>query len=93
MKRVAYVVEVREIELGWGDRPDGFILGVEKVDIDKFVASSRAFRKENREYSELVGSVKMCEITEDTEQALIKSKENVLWLINKKEFNESILSL
>ncbi len=93
MKRVAYVVEVREIELGWGDRPDGFILGVEKKDIDDFVASSRAFKKENSEYSELIGPIRMCEITEETEKDLINSEDNVLWLRNKTEFNKSILNI
>lgn len=91
MKRVAYAVSVREIELGWGDRPDGFILAFEKIDIDNFVRTSRAFRKENAEYSELTSTPRLYEITEETENLIKKSKEKVLWLRNNKEFNESVI--
>lgn len=91
MAIVAYVVPVREIELGWGDRPDGYLLGIEKDNIQDFVNKSEAFKKDSKEYSEVVGSPRLCQITEETSKRLSESETGAIWLMNNKAYNESVI--
>lgn len=91
MAIVGYVAQIREIEPGWGDRPDGFIVAETKEDINVFINREECFKPRNSEYSELV-VIKFCEISELALKAIKESKNKLVWIHNK-DFDNYILNV
>lgn len=88
----AYISVIREIELGWGDRPDGCIIGLEKEDVESFIRSSISFDREKfpREFS-VAGDIRIVRITEKALNEIEKSNEVAIW-IRPRDFDDYIIA-
>ena len=87
----AYVVEIREIEPHWGDRPDGFIIARSKEDIESFVKKTDCFKWSNTsDYCVENSDRVQCEVSQETLNEIESSNEKILWIHNK-DFKTKIL--
>ena len=87
----AYVVEIREIEPHWGDRPDGFIIAKSREDIESFVSKNHCFKWSNTSDYCVENSPRTeCKISPETLLEIESSDEKILW-INNKDFKTRIL--
>lgn len=85
MSNVAYYVTVTEYESGWGCRPDGYIVCLNKEFLIK--VCEKVNSQQGQEYSR-TDKPKLCLIDEDMYQQLIKNKHGsgYVWTGNSKSW-------
>lgn len=89
----ALIVELREIEPNWGDRPDGFLISKEEKDIDLFIDKHECFKWSNtRDYTKEISKRIPCEISKELLEKLNLEKENILW-INNSDYKNHVLKI
>ena len=102
MSKIGYVAVITEVERGWGQRSDGFLVGRKREDIQAFIEKSRAFNRDSEEYS-VAGETFMCELTEKADEELIKEclkenpldkskKDSVIWINKQGDMNKYVLN-
>jgi len=84
MAIVGYAGIIREIEPGWGDRPDGFVLAKSKEDIQKFVRENNCFKAKNSDYC-VLDNIVFCELSELAEEDIEASDNNVVWIPHQRQ--------
>lgn len=89
----AVVVEIREIEPGYGDRPDGFILAQTVEDLTNYISKSDIFKWSNeRDYSVVNSDKRVCMISEEDVEKIKNSEDKILWILNK-DYKNTVLAL
>lgn len=93
MSHVGYISFITEVELGWGDRPDGFVISLNKIAGESFVRKSDAFNrvKYPKEFS-VAGDFKVCAITDKAKEEIENSKSESIW-IRPKDFKEYVIDV
>lgn len=88
---LGYFSLIREIEIGWGDRPDGCVLCLEKEKGVSFVETSDAFNhiKYPKEFS-VAGDFKFCRLSEKAKEEIEKSTTGTIW-IRPRDIDDYIL--
>lgn len=82
-----YIVSVTEYESGWGCRPDGYLICMNK---DKGLAFSKKSNGhicgDYTEFSTVDGSFELCIINEKAKQMIEESKHGVIWVNKYTDF-------
>lgn len=90
MAIVGYFAEVTEYEFQWGNRPDGFIIAIEKDDISRFVNTEECFKHNPRGDYCAVDTPKFCRLSEKAKEMIEKSNKNVVW-VDRPQLKELVL--
>lgn len=80
-KNVAYYAHVIEYESGWGSRPDGHLVALDKESFNTKAKEINSQRGE--EYSRVGSDPKLCLITDEMKEKL--EKFGVIWTGNNKK--------
>lgn len=85
MTNVAYYVDVTEYEFGWGCRPDGYIVCLNREHLQKKCQDVNSHKGE--EFSR-TGDIKLCIVTEQMYDKLVKNENGYgwIWTNNSKEW-------
>lgn len=88
-----YVAIVREIELGWGDRPDGAVVVLDKEIGENFVKTCDSFNRAvyPKEWSE-AGDFKLCRISDKAKEDIEASEKGVMW-VRPREIDDYVLEI
>lgn len=93
MSNLGYVSFIKEIELGWGDRPDGFVISLNRETGEEFVNKAEAFDRVKYPHEFSVASdFKICSISDKAKEEIEESEKKAIW-IRPKDFNDYILDL
>lgn len=91
-KRIGYVAAVTEYESGWGQRPDGYILCLDKQKGLEFATreNGKVWSMEDGSEFSIAGDFKLCILTEIGYDELIEREDHQRLWIQNSEYNKFV---
>ena len=91
-KYVGYVAEVTEYESGWGQRPDGYIVCLDKNKGIEFATreNGKVWSMEDGSEFSVAGDFKLCILTGTGYEELIEREEHQRLWIQNSEYNKFV---
>lgn len=87
MKNVVYCAAVTEYESGWGNRPDGVLIGISK---EAFDAKAKEINSHKGEEFSRTETVFLTIVTDECYKALLASENGTLWLSQSQAKNQVV---
>ena len=91
-KRIGYVAAVTEYESGWGQRPDGHIVCLDKNKGIEFATreNGKVWSMDDGPEFSIAGDFKLCVLTETGYDELIEREDHQRLWIQNSEYNKFV---
>lgn len=82
-KNIAYYSSVTEYESGWGNRPDGYLVAIDK---ESFLSRAKLIESQgdSQEFSRIDHEPKLCLVTDEMYAQL--KEVSTVWTSNKRDW-------